>query len=671
METLEHRIRRYLLARLHRRAVLDLYEAAADAGLLAGCRVGDDDSVGQVWSVPRNVSQLLTGTPLRDRELVRRLIGCRGGRRVHDETVTLIVPDSEDDNGIGFDELIVSIPANERDQLKAGVQAPGSRDVSDIGFRYVADLLKAHLAASAPLHVAVSLLLARAIGTSLSRLSMLTDALRLPAPFVLIKAPVARFEASLGLMLEDNLLLPFPVVLEDATREGSLSGRYRQSPISARQRKIKTLAGSVVATSDDKTVRRQLREAIVSEQVPILAVDQMPQALTPVLTATADLVLECDGFDRAMIADLLHICIGASPERTLQQMEAMVFDPALLSIDDLVLAVRPGRSGDDVLTILAMLIERFSHEEGDDHEESTERDRQRRSGGERGKVRSSAKDAGKTRPENVGVEVIRPEPVTADPQSTDGSGAQTAKMGHAPVASVETLSGYGAARDWALDLKADLALWREGALDWSEMSTKLLLSGPPGTGKTTYAKALCNTLQVPLLVTSVANWLEPGYLGDVLQRMSGAFAHAKRQAPSILFIDEIDNIGTRLSDRERSYSDYWVSLVNRLLELLDGAAKSEGVVIVAATNLPEKIDPALLRSGRLETHVRIPIPDLETLGGILAHHLGRDLPAVLSSAPVNQSRHRLRSVIAGDHDPQQQRKTSERGKAGQQKGVSP
>lgn len=218
-------------------------------------------------------------------------------------------------------------------------------------------------------------------------------------------------------------------------------------------------------------------------------------------------------------------------------------------------------------------------------------------------------------------------------------------------------------------MKADLELWREGDLTWPEMSTKLLLSGPPGTGKTTFARALCNTLQVPLLVTSVANWLEPGFLGDVLQRMSAAFAQASKHAPAILFIDEIDNIGSRSSAGARQHDDYWVSLINRLLELLDGAAKTEGVVIVGATNLPEKIDPALLRSGRLETHVRIPLPDVETLTGILIHHLARDLPGVMGSAPTN--RVRLRPPAARNTDHRKLRKNSENRKASRGKGAAP
>jgi ATP-dependent Zn protease len=83
--------------------------------------------------------------------------------------------------------------------------------------------------------------------------------------------------------------------------------------------------------------------------------------------------------------------------------------------------------------------------------------------------------------------------------------------------------------------------------------------------------------------------------------------------------DEIDNIGSRNGGTNGSNShkndDYWASLINRLLELLDGTAKTDGVIIIGATNRPEKIDKALLRSGRLEKHIIIPPPDAEALIG--------------------------------------------------------
>ena len=154
--------------------------------------------------------------------------------------------------------------------------------------------------------------------------------------------------------------------------------------------------------------------------------------------------------------------------------------------------------------------------------------------------------------------------------------AAASTINHVRPLRVEHLSGYGEARPWALDLKDDLALWREGALGWEEMSTKLLLSGPPGTGKTTFARALCNSTQIPLIVTSVASWLEPGYLGDVLQRMSAVFETAKENAPCIVFIDELDAIGSRGSGRvgDERHEHYWTTVITRVLELLDGSLKN-------------------------------------------------------------------------------------------------
>ncbi|MER8464796.1 ATP-binding protein [Mesorhizobium sp. M1396] len=94
------------------------------------------------------------------------------------------------------------------------------------------------------------------------------------------------------------------------------------------------------------------------------------------------------------------------------------------------------------------------------------------------------------------------------------------------------------------------------------MTTKLLLAGPPGTGKTSFARALCNTLQIPLIVTSVTTWLEPGYLGDVLRRMKAAFTEAEANKLAILFVDEIDGIGKR-GNASRSFDEYWTSFITR------------------------------------------------------------------------------------------------------------
>lgn len=304
-------------------------------------------------------------------------------------------------------------------------------------------------------------------------------------------------------------------------------------------------------------------------------------------------------------------------------------------------AVRPGLEPSDVLTTLQRLADAGGRGEGTGTGRSDEGGAWRSGRGTSGRGRawrngSSGKRGRHGGTISSGSDIIEPESQPAlEPASSQiaatGPSTPAATLLATPPISVETLHGFGAAGDWALDLKLDLALWQAGDLPWSQMSTRLLLSGLPGTGKTTFARALCNTLQVPLVATSVSTWLEASYLGDVIKRMEIAFEEARGHAPAILFIDEIDGIGRRGGNRE--YGDYWTSVINKLLELIDGSSKTEGLIVVGATNRPEVIDAALRRSGRLEAHVQIPLPDVEALVGILAHHLGNDFPRVIASWP--------------------------------------
>jgi hypothetical protein len=190
------------------------------------------------------------------------------------------------------------------------------------------------------------------------------------------------------------------------------------------------------------------------------------------------------------------------------------------------------------------------------------------------------------------------------------------------------LSGLGAAKDWGLRLATDLKAYAAGELNWAAVDRGCLLSGAPGTGKTSFARALAREAGVHFTATSYSQWQahREGHLGHVTQAIRNAFAEAQRNAPSILFIDEIDTIPARGSGTWND--DWWTAITNTLLECLDGYEKREGVVVIAACNDPSRLDPALVRSGRLDRRIAIPLPDVPALVGIFRTHLGQDLQGV-------------------------------------------
>ena len=140
METLELRIRRYLLARLRRRAVLDLYEMAAGAGLLEGRFLRDDDGSGMLWVVSDTAKQFLAGARIRDRRIIRRLMGSGGGQRHEDVDVDLFVADGDAEEGTTV-HWAVATPAKPRKAMPArkrggaetgGWQSPGRLPVHQL-----------------------------------------------------------------------------------------------------------------------------------------------------------------------------------------------------------------------------------------------------------------------------------------------------------------------------------------------------------------------------------------------------------------------------------------------------------------------------------------------------------------------------------------------------------
>ena len=153
----------------------------------------------------------------------------------------------------------------------------------------------------------------------------------------------------------------------------------------------------------------------------------------------------------------------------------------------------------------------------------------------------------------------------------------------------------------------------------ASMPKGILLVGPPGTGKTMLAKAVAGEANVPFFSMSGSEFVEM-FVGMGASKVRDLFKQAKEKAPCIVFIDEIDAIGQKRSGGQYGGNDEREQTLNQLLTEMDGFESNNGVIILAATNRPESLDPALTRPGRFDRRVPVELPDLKGREEILKVH---------------------------------------------------
>ena len=153
-----------------------------------------------------------------------------------------------------------------------------------------------------------------------------------------------------------------------------------------------------------------------------------------------------------------------------------------------------------------------------------------------------------------------------------------------------------------------------------KIPTGILMVGSPGTGKTLLSRAIAGEAQVPFFTISGSDFVEM-FVGVGASRVRDMFEQAKRQAPCIVFIDEIDAVGRHRGAGLGGGHDEREQTLNQLLVEMDGFEQNEGIIIIAATNRPDVLDPALLRPGRFDRQIVVPLPDIRGREQILKVHM--------------------------------------------------
>ena len=193
----------------------------------------------------------------------------------------------------------------------------------------------------------------------------------------------------------------------------------------------------------------------------------------------------------------------------------------------------------------------------------------------------------------------------------------------------------------------------------------VLMMGPPGTGKTLLARAIAGEANVPFFSISGSDFVEM-FVGVGASRVRDLFEQGKKNAPCIIFIDEIDAVGRHRGAGLGGGHDEREQTLNQLLVEMDGFESNDGVILIASTNRPDVLDPALLRPGRFDRRVVVQRPDVKGREGILAVHtrkipLGEDVD-IIGHCSQHSRIHRRRPGQPGERGRAQRRALQQEGR---------
>src|ERR1700704_2820243 len=192
-------------------------------------------------------------------------------------------------------------------------------------------------------------------------------------------------------------------------------------------------------------------------------------------------------------------------------------------------------------------------------------------------------------------------------------------MGNKPTITFQDVAGVEEAKQELQEVVEFLKYPEKFAALGARIPKGVLLVGPPGTGKTLLSRAVAGEAGVPFFSISGSEFVEM-FVGVGASRVRDLFDQAKRNAPCIIFIDEIDAVGRHRGAGLGGGHDEREQTLNQLLVEMDGFESNEGVILIAATNRPDVLDPALLRPGRFDRRIVVPRPDVQGRLGILAVH---------------------------------------------------